>query len=578
MNEVRISNTIKDVILIALLSAILFGAFLGKYPLQSPDSARYAEIPREMIVTGDFITPHLNGIKYFEKPPFFYWIQAVSLKVFGINEFAVGLPNALFAFATCLLVYFAGKKLYQRQAGLWASVVLATNILFFSMARIVTLDMALTFFLSAALFCFFWGTRESPGLKHNIYFWLFYVFAAFATLTKGLIGIFLPLAIIFLYVLFYNEWRNIKTYKIISGGILFLLITAPWHILVQISNPEFFHFYFIKQHFLRYLTPYAKREQEWWFLPIVLLLGFYPWIFFLLQSLKINLASITWKNLKTIWQNYQLRPLVFLIIWIFFIYLFFSFSSSQLIPYILPIFPPLSIIVGNYLARMCSQSNSNFGLDLGFKLITFGNFILGITIIIAINFMLDFKQEIYSPVRFYEVAAIVIVCGFLIYYFYRKHGINAGFVVIAFTMAIFLLSINPFLPIMNHRSIKPLAIELKAKLNPSDEVINFQDYYQDLPFYLERTVTLVNYAGELEFGIKHMDASKWVINTNEFWHRWYSDKKIYMITSSENYKQLQDAINKTIGPRSKMPNVVARYNRLFLVKTYFGDVLLTNKK
>lgn len=584
MNSAK--NLTKDLIIITLISVIIFGLFLGKYPLQSPDAARYAEIPREMLVTKDFITPHLNGIKYFEKPPLFYWIQAISLKAFGINEFAAGLPNALLAFGICLMVYFAGRKLYRRESGLLASVILATSILFFAMTRIVTLDLSLTFFISAALLCFLFGTRAPPNRTRDYYFWLFYFFTALATLTKGLVAIFLPAVIIFVYVLIYNEWRNLKNYRILSGGVLFLLIAAPWHILVQIANPEFFHFYFIDQHFLRYLTSYADREQAWWFLPIVFLLGIYPWTPFLLQALKHALPSISfswllfWKKkspeqLYKNNQSYQYRSAVFLTIWVAVIYVFYTFSSSQLIPYLLPILPPLAIILGDYFAAMWNQPQ-NFGLNNGFKAVAIINILLGISIIIAINFAIDFHQEVYVSRDFYEAAAIMLGSGFLVYYFYHKHGIAGGFVVIVITMSIFLLRVNPFISVSNHRSIKPLAMFLKAQLRPDDEVVSFQDYYQDLPFYLQRIITVANYSGELEFGIKHMDASKWIINTDEFWRLWYSNKKVYMFTSNDNYAKLQKAIANAKA-RSKTKDR-AQYDRLYVVKNYFGDVLLTNKQ
>lgn len=582
------NQTSRDFLIIAILCAILFGFFLGNFPLQSPDAARYAEIPREMLVTHDFITPHLNGIKYFEKPPLFYWAQAISLKVFGINEFAANLPNALFAFGTCLLVYFVGRKLFVGRSGLLSSVVLATSILFFAMARVVTLDMALTFFMSGALFSFLLGTRAPPDKSRDYYFWSFYVFAALAVLTKGLIGLFLPGLIILIYIIIYHEWQNLKNYKILSGSIIFLAIAAPWHILVQMANPEFFHFYFFEQHLLRYLTPYAHRTHVWWFLPAVLLLGIYPWTAFLLQALKCNLPGVNfsrilfWKKTQSNnSQNFSNRSAIFLIIWAATIYVFYSFSSSQLAPYLLPLCPPLAIILGIYFNVVWDKPVA--GLKNGFKAVAVINIILGIAIIIGINTAVNFTSEVYPTKDFYLAAFIILASGFVIFHFYRKTGTQAGFIAIVVSMSLFLLSINPFFAENNqHRSIKPLIMVLNEKAKPGDEIMSFGDYYQDLPFYTQKIITIVNanYSGELDFGIKHMDASKWVIPVNEFWQRWYGDKRVFMVISKNNYAKLQKAIatakDKLAGP-NRVANA-ARYDRLFLVSEYFDDVLLTNQK
>ena len=132
---------IKDFILIILIIGALFGATLGKYPLAAPDGARYAEIPREMVVTGDYITPHLNGVKYFEKPPLFYWLQATSIKILGVNDLAVSIVNAIMALGCALWIYGTSRKLFGRKAAWLSSFIFTTSSLVFVLTRIITLDM-----------------------------------------------------------------------------------------------------------------------------------------------------------------------------------------------------------------------------------------------------------------------------------------------------------------------------------------------------------------------------------------------------------------------------------------------------
>ena len=160
-------------LLLTLLLTVFFGWGLGSRALWQPDEGRYVEIPREMTVTGDYITPRLNGVKYFEKPVLFYWLQAGAIKVFGISEWAMRLWPATFALIGCLAVYVAGRKLYDRRTGLIAAVVLATAPLHYFLGRAVTLDMAVSALLAVALFAFLLGTREPPGHARRNYFWTF---------------------------------------------------------------------------------------------------------------------------------------------------------------------------------------------------------------------------------------------------------------------------------------------------------------------------------------------------------------------------------------------------------------------
>ena len=520
---------LKDFLLLTIAISILFGATLGRYPLAAPDGARYAEIPREMVVTGDYITPHLNGVKYFEKPPLFYWLQAASIKVFGVTDFAVSLVNALLALGCCLLIYLAGRKIYDRLSGIIASLIFATSSLVFALTRIVTLDVALTFFITGSLCSFILATQLPLGRKRSLYLWAMYVFAALAVMTKGLVGIIFPGTIVLLWTIFFSEWRSIKTYHLISGSLIFLLITLPWHILVQMKNPEFFHFYFIEQHFLRYLTSYAGRSQKWWFYPVLLLAGLYPWTVFLPQAIFHNLP----KHFKN---RQQYKPAVFLLLWAIVVYLFYSFSHSKLIPYILPVFPPLAILTGKYLATYW-QSNHR-STNLGFNSIFILNFIMGIGAISAI-FVLNFKEQTITPQNLAIIALCLFATAIFSLIMYRRCGLSSGVIALMLGTSVMWIYLSPVIPIASKHSIKPLITVLQQQLKPEDEVISYQAYYQDLPFYLQRRITVAEYANELTFGMQHQDTKNWMINTKDFWDRWNSNKRVYLITHEDCYDNLQ---------------------------------------
>lgn len=168
------SYWMRDLLILTFLLSLLFGFQLGRRALWSPDEGRYAEIPREMLVTGNYVTPRLNGVKYFEKPPLFYWLQCLSIRLFGLSERALRLWTAIFALAGCLAVYIAGRKIFDRRTGLIAAIVLASGPLYYGMGRIITLDMAVSVLLACALLAFLLATREPPGNRRRLAMWGFY--------------------------------------------------------------------------------------------------------------------------------------------------------------------------------------------------------------------------------------------------------------------------------------------------------------------------------------------------------------------------------------------------------------------
>ncbi len=336
----KMASWLRDLLILALLLGCFFGFGLGNRALWSPDEGRYSEVAREMVATGDYITPRLDGVKFFEKPPFFYWLQSLAIKAFGLNERALRLWPAMFALLSCLAVYCGARKLFGRRTAWIASLVLATSGLFYAMSRVANLDMGLSTFLTGGLISFLIGTREPPGTGRRCAMWLFFVFSALAVLEKGLIGIVLPGLIIGSWLLLLDDWRILRTIYLPSGLVIFLMIAMPWHIWVAKINPEFFEFYFIREHFQRFLYKNGAFDRAWSFVP-VLLVGLFPWTVFLYQAVRYNLFP-TWRP------RHGHRETFFLALWAGWVFVFFSISSSKVIPYILPMFLPLAMLIGRY--------------------------------------------------------------------------------------------------------------------------------------------------------------------------------------------------------------------------------------
>lgn len=541
-----------DILLLTAFLLLLFGIMLGSSPLEVPDGARYAEIPREMVASGDYVTPHLNSLKYFEKPPLFYWMQAISIKAFGLSDWSVRAMNALMAIFTSVITYIAGRKLYNRKTGIFASIILSTGYLFFALGRLITLDMALTAFLSASLLSFICSNKEDSKNKQTFYMLAVYAFAALATMTKGLIGIIFPIMILFLWVIMCKKWKEIKKFHIICGSLVFLAIALPWHIWVQIRNPEFFNFYFIEQHFLRYLTSYAHREQSVWFFPICFVIGFFPWIFFLPQAITESF-KVKFRKL------YKYPTESFMILWPLCIFVFYAFSSSKLIPYILPMFPPLAIVIGHYFSNVYDRDDKlkNISTSVNFYCLT--AFILSIVFFAACK-LIDFNNYAFTPFNVYLSAIAFLISSIGTCYVYHKHGVKNGLIALFITNLFVLFSFAPSLSIGNGNSIKPLIDVLLTRIHKGDEIASYRTYYQDLPYYSRKYVTLIGFDGELEFGMKHAKNTL-LFDEKAFWQRWNSNKKIFLVTEKRSYNYVKEHSNS---------------NKLYTISTYFNTMLLSN--
>jgi 4-amino-4-deoxy-L-arabinose transferase-like glycosyltransferase len=543
-SETRQKNRLemRDLVLLTVLFAIFFTFMLGNRPLSVPDEGRYVEIPREMVVTGDYLTPRLNGVKYFEKPVLFYWLEAFSIKLFGLNEFTLRLWPVAMALLGCLAVAVAGARLFGRVTGILAAAILSTSLLYYALSRAIILDLPVSIMLTVALLSFLIGTHEPPGMKRRMYLWGFYAFSALAVLTKGLIGILIPGMVIGAWIILLGEWRLLKTIYLPSGFALFLLIALPWHIMVGSANPEFFNFYFIHEHFVRYLTKVHGRYQPIWFFVPILLLGLYPWSAFLVQAIRHNLPS-SWR------ERHEHRDAMFLLLWAGLVFAFFSISDSKLIPYILPVFPPLALLIGRYYAATWDRSDFP-GIRAGYLVL----FLVAVLLAAVASVLPFFRPFLSADVGdisklgvWRNVLALTVAVGAAAAWALAKsRSFRHAFIALVATSALFLVEGNMVAPLVDMKSIKSIALVLKPRLQAGDEVASYQTYYQDLPVYLERRITVVDWKGELEFGTEVEDTSQWMIDSTTFWKRWMGPSTMYMVTKISTY----DAIRT--NPRLKL--------------------------
>lgn len=532
-------NITKDITFLSIIFGLLFFVFLNSRPLSAPDEGRYTEIPREMVESGDYVTPRLNGVKYFEKPPLLYWLGAASIKLFGPKEWAMRLWPALLSFLGCLMVYAMGVSLYDRRSGLIAASALGSCLYYYAHSQIMIIDSTVSFFMSLALFSFFQAHKNIGRRAETVYLASFFIAMGLAVLAKGLIGAVLPGLIILLWSGIMRDWRSMLLAFKPWGIALFFLVAAPWHIMVSLKNPEFPYFYFIHEHFLRYTTSVHGRKKFPGFFVPIFLLGWYPWVVFVPHVIKK-----TFLTLKT--RLKAESDLLFFTTWAGAVFLFFSISSSQLIPYIHPVFAPFALIMGRFLSQL-SQEKNTLSLEKALKgLITF-SWVLAILIpIVLYHFDLPLPLILKVIVGFVMLA--FIAGPLAIYLCYHTRSFKGAFV----SLLVFAIGLNSLLtqawPYLEDRSVKPIATYLLSNRKASEQVVCFNRYYQDLPPYLGEIVTVVNWQGELEFGMKQEDTSSWMIDENTFWKRWTNQKKMYMVTRKVIFEQMDPQHRRLLHP------------------------------
>ncbi len=504
-----------DIGVLAIIFFTAFFQFLGHFPLIGTDEARYMEIPREMIERGDFITPTLNYIKYFEKPPLHYWFNAVAISIFGETEFAGRFFGALWGVLGILLIYHIGRKLFGRREAILSALILGTSIGIIVQARINITDTTLTICMTACLGCFLLAIQENEQNKGR-YYYLFYIFSALAVLAKGLIGIVLPGGIIFCFILITRRWCILREMRLVTGIMLFLIVCAPWFIIVSIRNPEFARFFFIHEHFERFLTKVHGRYQPPWFFIPILIGVMLPWSFFVPAAI----ARI-WHERKQTGADNRL----FLFLWAAIIFVFFSKSDSKLIPYILPVYPALALLIGVTYSAALDRGFSS--LKIPALLLSAVTILLGVGCIAYPHLARDPKISAGGGIIMGGLFFSLGVISLLNVTRRDTTQLFAGLAIMAILIGIFAPP-TIYARMAKDRSARELALMVKEKADKNAIVAVF-DYEQGLPFYARRRVVVVGGRNELEFGSRQGDQSAWFIEREKYDQLWAGPAQVFTL-------------------------------------------------
>ncbi len=524
-----VPRSILFLLLLAFLG-IWFGS-LGIRSLIHSDEGRYATLALEMARSGDWVTPRLNGFLYFEKPAFQYWMGALSFRLFGINEFSARLWPGLAGCLTVAAVGFTARRLWGAEAGIRAFAICASTTWIIGNSHFLTVDAGLMLFLTVAL-CAVLLAEDAQGDPTGRHRWIRVAWAAMAgaVLAKGLVGLVIPgctLALVSLWRRDLGLWRRMQPG---SGSLVFLALASPWFVLVALRNPGFAEFFFVHEHFARFLTTVHRREGAWWYYLPLLVGGFLPWT-----------SALPWlmRGGKPGDQAGHGMAGQWLVAWCGFILVFFSMSGSKLPSYILPMFPALALLLAQrlrdadiaslrwhllvptlvWLAVLIASTQIQHFRPTGTPAEVMGAFGVGFRI---------------AALLFLASAAIAWVC-------LRRHRVTAALLSVAMghllAATVLMQSHQAYGQL---KSASPFAATVLRSVGEDAPVFAVKSYDQTLPYYLRKNVVLVDYVDEFAFG-QSKEPGKAIATLEEFMVRWRSLPRAAAYMNHHTWRELTQA-------------------------------------
>jgi 4-amino-4-deoxy-L-arabinose transferase-like glycosyltransferase len=608
-------------ILFALWFAFYASFTLFVPPLLDDADSVHAEVAREMILRHDWVTLYANGIRYLEKAPLLYWSMAASFKIFGVGTAAARLPLSLTVLALVLIAEaFARRAFRSARAGLYSGLILLSSFGIFIFSRILIPDVAVCLWLTLAIFCF-WKTEQQESPSRGLCYG-FAACCALNVLTKGLIGIVFPVAIVLVFLLltnhvppgtFHGTWRRIRQLHPLGSMAVFLLIAAPWHILIALANPgqgkpghlAFLHghwsvplptdgnvhgwtwFYFVNEQVLRYLNLRVPRDYDtvplllFWTLLLIWLI---PWSAYLFHAI----STIPLRRFR----NNLDRTRLLLGLWAAIPMLFFSFSTRQEY-YVLPSLPAFALLLALWLHEDAEQP-SRPGQRIAWLLLVLGSVASAAALFFALagsrssansdlasllqqnpgdyalsfGHFLDLDRAAMGAFRVPLMLTVVAVLGgtlanFLLRKQGKPHAANLALAAGSFGFLLAAhLGLQIFSPVLTSRQ---LAAAAQPLLQPQDLVVIHGEYEaaSTLGFYLHRNDLhiLEGRSSNLWYGSFFPDAPKIFETQESLAARWSGPQRIFL---------WQD-LNNDPGPLPKLSGPV------YLIAKSGGKEILSNQ-
>jgi 4-amino-4-deoxy-L-arabinose transferase-like glycosyltransferase len=528
----------------AAIAALIYFTGLGRPGLWEPDEGRYGEIAREMLVSGDYITPHNNWVPYFEKPPLVYWCTAATLKLFGKNELAVRLQAALAGVGSVVVTEALGEAIGGVAVGVMAAIALGLSPLFFVFARFATPDPLLSFFITASLAAFYLVLRSasfSYGRGRKLML-AASALTALGTLTKGPVALLLAGIIGALWLILEKRIKNAFHIRWVECGLLYVVIVVPWFVAAQIRNPGFLHFFFVHEHVQRFLQDSEHGWGPWFFVPLILI-GMWPWIFFVPISLFQQRRKVECQP--------RIEPVRLLVTWFLVVFIFFSIPRAKLGEYILPGLPPLAILAALGLDHLRRAAPENTERVIGAYV--WINLAVGLLGAAATAFVAHKKLAVLpgatgsqSTALVYQALLLSItiaVSGLIMAYAIRRLGNKRGIPgAVTVTALSIMLIIGYFLfDSTESFSYRKLARSVSTYTQNGCALASYHHFTQALPFYAGQRELLIGYQGELAPFANNADAKATFIPAARLSALW-SDRCVVLVLNRADWAQLQNRL------------------------------------
>ena len=566
------------VLLIVVVWAAIYVSSLFQPALLDDADSVHAEAAREMVLRHDWVTLHINGIRYLEKAPLLYWGMAASFKTFGVSEWSARLPLALGVLALLLSAYRLGGRLYGAEGGFYSALALGACFGIYIYTRFQIPDALVALWLLLGFDFFLQGLDESPPSR--LACWGLAAATALNVLTKGLIGLVFPGAIILLYLLLSGNLKHLARMRLLSSTLVFLVIAAPWHILAALRNPTqghvrgFLWFYFVNEHFLRYLNERVPRDYGTVPLAVfwaLLLLWLAPWSAFLPQGLRE--APLRWRKMRADLSTRQ-RGNLLLVMWAAVIMVFFSFSTRQEY-YNLPALPALALLVGGWLQRESASAPESRERRAG-RISSLALLVLGVAGFAAAMVMLRLSETAPAGAELSDLlhqraatsyvlsfghifdltpqalgafrgpllaVALALLLGTALNWYLRRRGWpGRGNLALVAMSVVLLLGVHAafvtFAPIL---SSKKLALAIAPHYRPGDTIVINGEYEQGstLNFYTGIPVHILHErSANLWYGSQFPDAPQVFETRDSFLKLWQGPERVFLWTEGARPPQV----------------------------------------
>jgi 4-amino-4-deoxy-L-arabinose transferase len=537
---------------------LLYVAPLPFRPLFMPDETRYAEIPREMVATGDWIVPRLNGLRYFEKPVFGYWLTALSILCFGENRFAIRLPSALATGLSAMLLVLIFRRSGHASSALLGAAVFLTSLQVYTLGVSNLLDAVFSLFVTASLVCFYFAYQACGGRARLGWLAASGVACGLGFLTKGFLAFVIPVVTFVPFLLWQKCRKELFTLPWIPL-LVAVTIILPWAIMIHLREPDYWRHFIFVEHFKRFTSTGINsfHHQPFWILLPYLIGGAVPWTFASSAAIR-GLRKVGWRD-----------PLIrYALCWLLFPFLLLSASQGKLGTYILPCFAPLSLLLSVGLTQSMKKQDSRPFRVAAWTSVAVTGF--AVAVITAMSFLNLTSRPIFASDETWKwaagSAALVAWCGINIASARAKRmAMGLGF--FAVVSVALMLSAHFILPKWATWSRTPEAFVARyaEAIGPEDQVYSTNYLAPAVGWVLKRNdIGILGRGGELQYGLNYPDAMNRQIRVPELLVQ-INDRArtrvIILVIDDQQYSDYREDLPEATRTDKADGFVFARYDR-----------------